>query len=177
MPSWFTGRNSFSLHYNWWPFVSSTWKCSEAFLTIVETSAHSTVMWLVVAQKQTTSWEILLWMTPSEAPKALQASECSELLDPTRANCWISAQHQPGKFIKPLQMSCIALLSRLTLHRPSMGHATSAYIELISNVYTCMCIPRPKAACCNTCQHTYPDQKLHAATHASTLSWSCMPLL
>jgi hypothetical protein len=39
-------------------------------------------------------------MTPSEAPKALQASECSELLDPTRANCWISAQHQPGKFIE-----------------------------------------------------------------------------
>ena len=55
---------------------------------------------LVAAQKQTTSWEILLWMTPSEAPKALQASECSELLDPTRANCWISAQHQPGKFTK-----------------------------------------------------------------------------
>ena len=40
-------------------------------------------------------------MTPSEAPKALQASECSELLDPTRANCWISAQHQPGKFTGP----------------------------------------------------------------------------
>ena len=39
-------------------------------------------------------------MTPSEAPKALQASECSELLDPTRANCWISAQHQPGKFTR-----------------------------------------------------------------------------
>ncbi len=55
---------------------------------------------LVVAQKQTTSEEILLWMTPSEAPKALQASECSELLDPTRANCWISAQHQPGKFTR-----------------------------------------------------------------------------
>jgi hypothetical protein len=30
--------------------------------------------------------------------KALQASECSELLDRTTANCWISAQHQPGKF-------------------------------------------------------------------------------
>ena len=55
---------------------------------------------LVAAQKQTTSWEILLWMTPSEAPKALQASECSELLDPARANCWISAQHQPGKFTR-----------------------------------------------------------------------------
>ena len=51
----------------------------------------------VVARKQTISWEILLCMIPSEAPKALQASECSELLDPTRANCWISAQHQPGK--------------------------------------------------------------------------------
>ena len=35
----------------------------------------------------------LLWMTPSETPKALQASECSELLDPMRASCWISAQH------------------------------------------------------------------------------------
>ena len=38
------------------------------------------------------SREILLWMTPSEAPKALRASECSELLDPTGASCWIFAQ-------------------------------------------------------------------------------------
>ena len=30
----------------------------------------------------TTSREMLLWMTPPKAPKALQASECSELLDP-----------------------------------------------------------------------------------------------
>ena len=30
-------------------------------------------------------------MAPSEAPKALQTSECSELLDPMRASCWISA--------------------------------------------------------------------------------------
>ena len=48
---------------------------------------------LAVARKQATSQEILLWMTPSEAPKAFQASECSELLDPMRASCWISAQH------------------------------------------------------------------------------------
>ena len=47
---------------------------------------------LVAARKQATSEEILLWMTPSEAPKALQASECSELLDPTGASCWIFAQ-------------------------------------------------------------------------------------
>ena len=48
---------------------------------------------LAEARKLTASREILLWMTPSEAPKALQASECSELLDPMRASCWISAQH------------------------------------------------------------------------------------
>ena len=48
---------------------------------------------LAIARKLTASQEILLWMTPSEAPKALQASECSELLDPMRASCWISAQH------------------------------------------------------------------------------------
>ena len=48
---------------------------------------------LAEARKLSTSREILLWMTPSEAPKALQASECSELLDPMRANCWIFAQH------------------------------------------------------------------------------------
>ena len=45
------------------------------------------------ARKLTSSREILLWMTPSEAPKALQASECSVLLDPVRASCWMSAQH------------------------------------------------------------------------------------
>ena len=48
---------------------------------------------LVVARKLTTAREILLWMTPSEAPKALQTSECSDLLDPMRASCWIFAQH------------------------------------------------------------------------------------
>jgi len=50
----------------------------------------------------------LLWMFPSEAPKALQASECSELLNPVRASCWMSAQHEPGKF---------ADVALLVLHR------------------------------------------------------------
>ena len=65
-------------------------------MTRCEASAGMTELYarlLVVAHKQTTSREILLWMTPSEAPKALQASECSELLDPTGASCWIFAQH------------------------------------------------------------------------------------
>ena len=56
-------------------------------------SSMCTCCLLVEARKLTTSREILLWMTPSEAPKALQASECSELLDPMKASCWISAQH------------------------------------------------------------------------------------
>ena len=42
---------------------------------------------LVAARKRTTTGEILLWMIPSEPPKALQTSECSELLDPMRASC------------------------------------------------------------------------------------------
>ena len=54
---------------------------------------YPSIVLLVEARKLTTPREILLWMTPSEAPKALQASECSELLDPTRASCWIFAQH------------------------------------------------------------------------------------
>ena len=42
--------------------------------------------------------EISLWTAPEEPPRALQASECRELLDPTRASCLILAQRQPGKF-------------------------------------------------------------------------------
>ena len=63
------------------------------------TPSCTTVTWhvclslLAAARKLTASREILLRMTPSEAPKALQASECSELLDPMRASDWISAQH------------------------------------------------------------------------------------
>ena len=81
------------------------------------------VVVLVVAQKQTTTREILLWMTPSEAPKALQASECSELLDPTGANCWIFAKHWPGKFESgtgdfngPIINNIALVLSFVTLH-------------------------------------------------------------
>jgi hypothetical protein len=58
-----------------------------------EASKSREALLLAAARKQAASKEILLWMTPSEAPKALQASECSELLDPMRASCWISAQH------------------------------------------------------------------------------------
>ena len=47
---------------------------------------------LAVARKLITSREILQWMAPLEAPKALQASGCTELLDPMRASCGISAQ-------------------------------------------------------------------------------------
>ena len=46
-----------------------------------------------VARQLTTSLEMLLGMTPTEALEALKASEYSELLDPMKASCWISAQH------------------------------------------------------------------------------------
>ena len=39
----------------------------------------------------------MLWATPKGPPRALQASECHELLNPTRASCLILAQRQPGK--------------------------------------------------------------------------------
>ena len=53
---------------------------------------------LAVAQELTASEltaleEILLWKASSEAPKALQASECSELFDPVRSSFGISALH------------------------------------------------------------------------------------
>ena len=66
--------------------------CTDAFHAWT-LGLHSTAVMLEAARKHAPSREILLWMTPSEAPKALQASECSELLDPMRASCWIFAQH------------------------------------------------------------------------------------
>ena len=59
----------------------------------VDVHARNPIHLLATARKLVASQEILPWMTPSETPKALQASECSELLDPMRASCWISAQH------------------------------------------------------------------------------------
>ena len=41
--------------------------------------------------------EILLWATHEAPPRALQTSECDELLNPTRTSCVILVQRQPGK--------------------------------------------------------------------------------
>ena len=90
-----------------WGFLEAFVKVEESYLRaysaylVVQSGAADresaavtdTKRTLEEARKLTSSREILLWMTPSEAPKALQASECSELLDPMRASCWISAQH------------------------------------------------------------------------------------
>ena len=61
--------------------------------TAVDAPANFGKSMLAAARKLTASREMLLWMTPSEAPKALQASDCSDLLDPMRASCGIFAQH------------------------------------------------------------------------------------
>ena len=78
--------------------IESGRKASRQRSSLPRTESHGDIRscmvhWLEEARKLTSSREILLWMTPSEAPKALQASECSELLDPMRASCWIFAQH------------------------------------------------------------------------------------
>ena len=65
---------------------------------VMQICKASTFRVLATARTQIAAREIVLWTTPSEPPKALQASECSELLDPMRASCLILAQHQPGKF-------------------------------------------------------------------------------
>ena len=44
--------------------------------------------------------EILLWATHEAPPRALQTSECSELLNPTRTSYVILVQRQPGKLAK-----------------------------------------------------------------------------
>ena len=80
-----------------WHLGRMSWlvSCSGAIKHLIH-DPEETASWgrlLEEARKLTSSREILLWMTPSEAPKALQASECSELLDPMRASCWIFAQH------------------------------------------------------------------------------------
>ena len=48
---------------------------------------------------------------------ALQASECSELLDHTKANCWIVALRWPGKFARPVRTpSCSTRSISLWVH-------------------------------------------------------------
>lgn len=54
--------------------------------------------------------------TPEGRPKALQTSECNELLGLTRAVCLIAAQRQPGKFI-PHALSSLCTTSWCTLRR------------------------------------------------------------
>ncbi len=60
-------------------------------------------------QKRFSSWQprvrwlpqsqILLWVIREGSPRALQSSECHELLNPTRTSCLILAQRQPGKLL------------------------------------------------------------------------------
>ena len=87
---------------------------------------------LATARKRVASGEILLWMTPSEAPKALQASECSELLDPAGASFGIFAQRQPGKFAQERHWGSPA------------GHP---WIYLFMRPLTCPRQPKPRTLC------------------------------
>ena len=57
----------------------------------------------------------MLWIGLSH-PKALQASECNELLGLTRAVCLITAQRQPGKFAAEAHL--VRCLARAADPRP-----------------------------------------------------------
>ena len=69
-------------------------------------------------------------MTALEAPKALQASECSELLDPMRASCWISAQHSPGEFAIPGAATQLEVPRRIAVLVALCGFSTRATSSL-----------------------------------------------
>ena len=84
----------------------------------------STFRLLATARTQIAAREIVLWTTPSEPPKALQASECSELLDPMRASCLILAQHQPGKF---KQMIWKGVFQAPAMRSKALGMENSAW--------------------------------------------------
>jgi hypothetical protein len=60
-------------------------------------------------------------MTRSDASKALQASECSEMLDPKEANCRISAEHWPDKFTRVTMRRGARTRGK---HEPPREHST-----------------------------------------------------
>ena len=55
-------------------------------------------MW-IKRERMYPSPEILLWVMREAPPRALQTSECNELLDPTRTSYLILVQRQPGKLL------------------------------------------------------------------------------
>ena len=54
--------------------------------------------WVATARTRVAAARNCAVSDPEGPPKALQASECDELLDHTRASYMILAQRQPGKF-------------------------------------------------------------------------------
>ena len=56
--------------------------------------------WLATARtREASRQKLCCGPTPEEPPKALQTSECDELLDLTITSCVILVKRQPGKFI------------------------------------------------------------------------------
>ena len=72
--------------------------------------------------------EIVLWTTPKEPPWALLTSVCNEQLDPSRANCMIVAQRQPGKFMSSVSSYPIlgSSCARMSLRRSAISLSQAA---------------------------------------------------
>ena len=95
----------------------------------------------------------MLWTNASEAPKALQASKFSGLLDPVRENCWISAQHQPSKFSSAQQK------------RRNLASELNRWVYRVRQVGDVL--PRKRAS--EALTHCFASW---AAAHAQTTSWT-----
>ena len=74
-------------------------------------------------------------------PRALQTSECNELLNPTRTSCVILVQRQPGKLLsvteiviqvyKPhLKGTCIYNIGTAHIHQPNRESLRKALVTI-----------------------------------------------
>ena len=87
--------------------------------------APATSVFRLPRKRELPQSEIMLWTTPEEPPRALQASECHELLDLARTRFMIRAQRQPGKFIDQGHADRLPLLLVATIWcQHNRGHVS-----------------------------------------------------
>ena len=114
-------------------------------------------------------------MTPSEAPKALQASECSEMLDPMRVSCPRTDSGTSVARENPLEevLSSAAPLPPTTPppFPPGTVNIPNEYSVLkYFCVYLCMRARLDACVCVRIHKYMEPASRLHAHTHTALLT-------
>lgn len=90
--------------------------CIQAARPCTKDSLVAAGSWLATARtREASRQKLCCGPTPEEPPKALQTSECDELLDPTITSCVILVKRQPGKF--NVSVVCRALFARWQARR------------------------------------------------------------